>query len=402
VRRGILALALLAAWTAASAQSPVLADARARVDARDFAAAAALLERHLATAPQDAEARYLLARVYAWSGEPARALPIYRELLVDEPDNGDYLLGYGQALLWSGDAHAAVDVLERAQRIAPAYVEVADALAKAQATVADPSTSGSIATPPSPVAASSAGTVAGAPMPSAGSIPAPAPRDRRSVAVSARRDRLDRGLDDWTSLRLDAVSIPLEGTGAYGALVSERRFGLRDAGVEAGAVVRFAEGWTFQPEVGVVGGAEFLPRHYVDLRLQRDFGAGWVGGASLRHSDFRDVDVQRLALGIERYAGTWRMGYTLSIARLEGRHTTGHDVRLVRAYGERSEIGLQLGTGREAALVGTSVLASDVRAATLFGRHALGDWAVLWNAGRVQQGDFYTREGVGLGLERRF
>jgi YaiO family outer membrane protein len=396
MRRLALVLALLAA-SAAQAQSPSLGEARARVDAGDFAGAAALLERHVAATPQDAEARYLLARVYAWSGEPARALPIYRDLLAAEPDNGDYLLGYGQALLWSGDADAAIGVLERAQRIAPAYAEVADALAKARATAAE-----STATAAMPAAPTSPAAEAAVPTQSAAPMRAPATRERRSLALSARRDRLDRDLDDWTALRLDALAIPAEGTGVYGALVSERRFGLHDTGLEAGAVVRMGGGWTFQPEVGLVGGAEFLPRHYVDLRLQRDFGGGWVGGVSLRHSDFRDVDVQRLALGLERYAGAWRLGYTLNVARLAGSHTAGHDVRVVRGYGERSEVGLQLGTGREAALLGTAVVASDVRAATLFGRHAFGDWALLWNVGRVRQGDFYTREGLGLGLERRF
>jgi YaiO family outer membrane protein len=229
-----------------------------------------------------------------------------------------------------------------------------------------------------------------------------ASRDRRSLAISARHERLDRGLDPWRSLRLDALMLPAGRTGGYGALVAEERFGLRDAGLEAGIVVPLGRGWTVQPEVGLVADADFLPRHYLDLRLQRVLEGGWIGTASLRHSAYRDVDVQRLALGVERYAGAWRAAYTLNLTRLAGDESVGHDLRLARAYGERSEVGLQVGFGREAALIGPQVVASDVRATVLFGRHAVGAWALLWNVGRVRQGVLYTREGLGLGLERRF
>lgn len=391
MRRRGLALALLLAG-AASAQPavPALSEARARAEAGDYDGARALLERRLAAAPGDADARFLLARVQAWSGRPALALPIYRELLAAEPRNADYLLGYGQALLWSGDAPAAVEALERARAAAPGYPAVDEALAAARAARA----SGAVAAD----GVDAAGAPAARP---AATAPAPSPLARR-LALSARRDRLDRGLRDWTGLRLDGAWIPAGRSGLYGALVSERRFGLRDDGVEVGAVLPLGGGWTLQPEVGVVPDAGFLPSSYVDLRLQRDLGGGWLASASARRSDYRDVDVQRLALGVERYAGAWRMGYVLGLTRLAGRHATGHDLRLARAYGERSEVGLQLAAGREAALLGPTVVASDVRAAALFGRHAIGDWALLWNLGRVEQGGLYTRDGLGLGLERRF
>lgn len=402
--RRAVALAVLAGL-AHTVGAQGIDEARARVDRGDLAGAAALLERRLAETPGDAEARFLLARVTAWGGAPARALPMYRDLLAASPDDADLLLGYGQALLWSGDPAAAVPVLERARRLAPDYAAVGTALdqARTAATAAAgtpaPALVGADTRAPSegrpdPAAASPSGA--------AGTAPPPARTGRRSLALSARHERLDRGFDPWRSLRLDAAWLPAGRLGGYGAVVAEQRFGLRDAGIEAGALVPLGGGWLLQPEVAVVAGAEFLPRTYADLRLQRDFGGGWVGAASLRHSAYRDIDVQRLALGAERYVGAWRLGYTLHATRLAGDRSLAHDLRLVRSYGEGGEVGLQLGTGREAALIGPQVVASDVRAATLSGRHSLGDWSLLWSLGRVRQGTLYTRQGLGLGLERRF
>lgn len=384
--RATLAATLLTAMAAWPLHAQTLPQAQALADRGAYAAAADLLERRLAETPEDAESRFLLARVLAWNGEPARALPLYEALLARGPDNADYLLGYGQALLWSGQRERAVAVLERAQRLAPDYAEVARALAQARANTT------AAETPPRPLAA-----------------PTPTPKSardaatHRSVALSAHRAWLDNGYDDWRGARLDVVASHPGQFGGYGALVAEHRFGRADHGIEGGLLVPLPRGWTLQTEAGIVPGAEFLPEHYLDLRLQREFGGGWIGTASLRRSEYPDTRVERLAVGIERYFGPWRAGYTVNLTRLEGSHSVSHDLRLARGYGERSEVGVQLVSGREAALLATGVVAGEVRAATVFGRHALGpDWSLMWNLGATEQGKLYTRRGLTLGLERRF
>ncbi|TWI04574.1 YaiO family outer membrane protein [Luteimonas cucumeris] len=389
ILRGLAAalLAIGVAPCAAFAQT-LQQQAQALLDQRQYAAAAELLEHRLEASPGDTDARFMLARTHAWSGEPARALPLYEKLLVDEPDNTDYLFGYGQALLWSGQPDRAVEVLERAQRLAPDYAELAQLLAQARdaAPSAQPSDATAEASTPEQAVA------------------APLPQQRyRSIAFSARRDWLDGTYDDWANLRFDVADTQAGRVGAYGALVGDRRFGMNDQGIEAGLIVPLTATWTLQPEIGLVSDADFLPRYYADLRVQRVFANGWIGAASLRTSDYPDGRVDRLALGAERYWGVWRAAYTFNLTRLHGSDSPGHDLRLARAYGDRNETGLQIAFGREAALAGTGVVVSDVRALILFGRHVLaGNWSLLWNMGIVDQGDLYTRRSLGLGLERRF
>lgn len=388
MRLGVAALAaLLSMATPAVAYAQDLDTVHEFIARKEYAPAAAALEQRLADAPDDAQARFLLARVHAWNGEPARALPLFEALLARDPGNTDYLLGYGQALTWSGQPGRAVEVLSRAQALAPGYADVAQALAQARAATAPV---------PGPIPAQADDT------PVSASVAGESSRSRR-VAVSARHDDLDNGYDDWSAVRLDVASTQRGRFGGYGALTADRRFDLTDYGLEAGLIVPLGESWTFQPEAGAVSDADFLPHYYVDARVLRTFAHGWIGAASLRTSNYPDTRVDRLALGAERYWSAWRAAYNFNLTRLRGTHSPSHDLRLARGYGERGEVGVQLAFGREAALTGTGVTVSDVRAGIVFGRHAFSPaWSLTWNLGVIDQGDLYTRYGGGLGLERRF
>lgn len=397
-------LVLVLATPELHAQS--VAEAQARVAKQDFAGARTLLEARLAQAPDDAGARFLLARVRAWQGDPASALPLYRALLADTPDNADYLLGYGQALLWAGQRNEAIRTLERAHALAPGYADVTHALQQAreaQATAPPEASSTEAAMPPSmpdPVSTSPAPGTG----PAMAATPRPSDPERATrLAYALRHERLDRGYDDWRSHRIELSSTGRGRIGGYGALVADRRFGLEDEAVELGLVLPLGADWVLQPEAGFAPGARFLPRRYLDLRLQRGFANGWVGAAGVRRSTYREADVSRLAIGTERYAGEWRMGYTLNLTRLGGHTASSHDLRVVRGYGERGEIGVQFVFGREDALLGPQVVTGNVRAVSIGGRHAFtADWALRWNLGSVRQADLYTRHGAMLGVERRF
>lgn len=377
-----IALLLAVAVPAAAAQG--LDAARQQVQQRDYPAAQRTLEARLATAPDDDDARFLLARVLAWQGRSEQALPLYERLLARSPDQVDYLLGQGQALLWAHRPQDAVAVLERAQGLAPDYADVQQALAQARIT------------PAGGAAAGAAGATATA------AAPAPAARER-TLEYSARHEWLNQGLVDWRTQRLDFTATARGRVGGYGALVDERRFGLRDHGLEAGLVLPLGAAWTLQPEAGRYPGADFVPRWYADLRLQRVFAHGWVGAASVRRSDYRDTRVERLALAAERYVGAWRGGYTLNLTEVDGRTLAGHGLALDRYYGQRSVVGVRVTLGREEALQGTDVVASDIQGFGVSGRHWFAPrWALHWDAGLLRQGDLYTRRGLTLGLQHAF
>ena len=356
-----------------------LATAQRLVDAQQLDAAEATLEAHLAQKPDDNEATFLLARVRAWLGVPEQALPLYEQLLQREPDNADYLLGQGQALLWAGRPQAALVPLERAATLAPDYTQVQQVMQQARAALTSPIT----ATAPAAIA----------------------PTQRRhELELSARQDWLDSGFDNWRSQRLDYASTQPEGLGWYGALVNEQRFGERDQGVEAGAVVALDDNWTLQPEVGYQPSPYFLPEWHADVRLQRRLPAGFLGAVSVRRTEYETTRVDRLALSGERYWNSWRAGYTLNVTDVANAGTPiGHDLALDYYYAGLSYAGLRLTVGEEEAVEEQQLITSDVRAISLQGRHWLDSrWALSWEVGQHRQGDYYTRRWLQLGLRHAF
>ena len=371
-----LALPILLAPTLVHAD---LATAQRLVDAQQLDAAEATLEAHLAQKPDDNEATFLLARVRAWLGVPEQALPLYEQLLQREPDNADYLLGQGQALLWTGRPQAALVPLERAATLAPDYAQVQQVMQQARAALTSPIT----ATAPAAVA--------------------PAQR-RYELELSARQDWLDSGFDNWRSQRLDYASTQPEGLGWYGALVNEQRFGERDQGIEAGAVVALDDNWTLQPEVGYQPSPYFLPEWHADVRLQRRLPAGFLGAVSVRRTEYETTRVDRLALSGERYWNSWRAGYTLNVTDVANAGTPiGHDLALDYYYAGLSYAGLRLTVGEEEAVEEQQLITSDVRAISLQGRHWLDSrWALSWEVGQHRQGDYYTRRWLQLGLRHAF
>lgn len=356
-----------------------VATAQRQVEAEQLDAAAATLESHLANQPGDREAQFLLARVRAWQGNPEQALPLYEQLLQREPNNADYLLGQGQALLWAGHPQASLKALERAAEIAPDYADVQQVMQQARAALTSPTT----ATAPVAIA----------------------PTQRRhELELSARQDWLDSGFDNWRSQRLDYASTQPEGLGWYGALLREQRFGEWDQGVEAGAVIALDDNWTFQPEIGYQPSPYFLPEWHADLRLQRRLPAGFLGAVSIRRTEYETTRVDRLALSAERYWNSWRAGYTLNITDVANAGTPiGHDVALDYYYAGLSYAGLRLTVGEEEAVEEQRLITSDVRALSLQGRHWLNSrWALTWEAGHHRQGDYYTRRWLQLGLRHAF
>lgn len=228
---------------------------------------------------------------------------------------------------------------------------------------------------------------------------------RTELEISQRYEYLDSGFSAWQAQRLDVQTRTEEGVTWYGAALRERRYGGWDEGVEAGAAIPIGDYWVVQPEAALSFDADFLPSWYADLRVQRVLPEGWVANASLRRTQYEDSQVDRLALGTERYWGNWRGAYTLNISDVDGAGTPiGHAVALDRYYNDTSFIGIRGNVGREEeTLPNGNVFTTSVSGLGLRGRHWLdGDWAVAWDLGWLSQGDIYNRYGVQVGIRRAF
>lgn len=100
------------------------AEVRARVMAKELGAALAIVERQLAEAPLDLEARGWRARLLAWSERWSEAETDYRKVLAGAPGDTDILLGLADVLAWQQRFEEALVLLDQAQQRDPRRPEI--------------------------------------------------------------------------------------------------------------------------------------------------------------------------------------------------------------------------------------------------------------------------------------
>jgi len=360
------------------------------------------LEAQVAARPEDSEARDALARSCARAGEHAKALAHYDRLLAHDSANVDWLLGKSQALLALQRPREALALLEDARRRAPAYEDVWRANANALDQLDEFA------------AADALLTDAAARFPQA-----TWPRERR--AALAERRLMERGSRVFADLSYEELSgdrpawksasigftRPLgEARRVFAGLHLEERFDTRDEQFLVGWSDWLSDDWSYGLSADFSPDAEILPEWSVTAEAGRALPQDWSLGLRLRHASHETVDVDTLATSLEKYLESFSIGYTLNIAKTSdiSSPSFGHLLHVAREYGDASNIALVIGFGEEAETVAPGVvLVTDTKSVALRGLHWTSPaWAIRWDAGWYEQGDFYDRYRVRLGLEHRF
>lgn len=107
------------------------AEAIARARAGDYRAALETFQAIVAADPSDHDGRIWIARLQGWMGRPDEAEATYRAVLRENDRHVEAMVGLGSTLVNVGRRGAAFEVLEAAERLAPASPDVLAALARA-------------------------------------------------------------------------------------------------------------------------------------------------------------------------------------------------------------------------------------------------------------------------------
>lgn len=108
----------------ASNESDWLAKVREQVAAHDLSGAAETVNARIEAQPADLEAQTWRARILSWTENLNAAEDLYREVLLQAPNDADVLIGLADVLFWEGKLKESSDVLESAERLRPASPEV--------------------------------------------------------------------------------------------------------------------------------------------------------------------------------------------------------------------------------------------------------------------------------------
>ena len=230
-----------------------------------------------------------------------------------------------------------------------------------------------------------------------------AAEDRIEAGLLTGGDSLTRGRESW---RNEAVFFDRkwtdDRTGGLRASTTQR-YGLNDSQLDA----YYSLPLTQSLRVGI--DAQFSPSHKVLAKygvgasLQYEFAKAWLAHASVRELRYDAVTVDQVSSGVEHYFGNWGAYAGIVSSHAYSTDTQTWIGRLSRYYGERNRINLVVASGREPVNIAGIVTNSDVKSATVTGRHWLTNAvAIDYSAGVTQQGDFYTRRGANLGVTLAF
>lgn len=435
-----LLLGFLMAQPPAWAGGSAMARAQTAIEAGHYDQAQALLQNWLKGHRKNQEARFLLARVFSWQGKYPAALLHYDLLLRRSPTNVDYLLGKAQTLFWASQPDAALPLLQRARALSTDYedvwrleIRVLSTLGKqneAQALtnqasqkfprsqwnfpqISQPSMP--LTTRPENMPASDQALeemIKPVTVPERSKLPqpnalfvAPAREMPAEVEMGFSHDNLDKGYANWRSSYIEAEKKRGERQVVYGALRETERFSLTDTEWLGGFSHPLGPRWTAIVEANASPTHHVLPKWSALGQIQYALEDGWSAHIGVRHTEYNNALTNLGIFTLERYWENYRFAYSHYESFLLGQGSAASNrLQISRYYNEHSWIGLSISEGNELENIGTAgVLAIPAHSLVLGGRHWLSpNWGLTYEAGFYRQGDYYTRNGVRLGLRRQF
>ena len=370
--------------------------------------------QRLLAQPSDAKARFDLARALTWQQRWDKAHEIYGELLASEPENPDYLLGMAQVWRGRGRPADALRLLADARALAPGYedvwraeisalIETGDALAMARARTlresarnAFPNAIWLFPALDIPAAETARGRDARVGVHGAA---------RRSVVeVALSHDALTGDRADWQGVQMTLERHLGERRMVYGSVEHTRRFGLQDDYAQLGVFMPLAPLTTLQLE------GAFSPTHHVRAsrrllaQVQQALPRGWEIGGGIRLAHYDYGSARQLNLGLERYWGQHRAGYTLFLGGPVGSgHAAAHRLQWAYYLADRDWVALTTSWGRETEHDGQALRSLQFAAVSVSGQRELSsNWTLIWDVGRHRYRQGYARTGLRVGLRRTF
>ena len=314
-----------------------------------------LARAHAQESPTPAQ-RYELAKTFASSGGLEAALAEFDALLVEFPNDADYLLGRAQMQARLGRTAEAIETTERALTLAPGYEDVWQLRLQLAQRAGDDAA----------VAALRAEVAARFPDASWWQQPVAAPTDyRRWFSTGSGADHLSNGAPDWSRqfLRLDWETG--ESAAVFAELSSNERFDERDSSLYVGGTWDALPHWQLGAALAGTEEPRFLPERELSFDATRAWAHGWGTALGVRQRDYVTGDVRSYAFTGEKYFSDFRVAYRLDHSRQSGADSAlTHALTLAWYPNEK-----------------------------LSGRLALSWWV-----GTHEQGDFYRRDYAGLSI----
>lgn len=395
-------------WLAVS--QPILADDKqpqidSAMQAGRHVEAETLLRQQIDVNPANWDAHFRLAKVLSWQKKFTQAQLEYQALLAREANNADYLLGLAQVGVWRGDAQAALPLIETAKSLAPGDPDIWRLHIQALAAVNDPASFRQ---------AFNVQQQAARRFPeldwditrdpyqtTAARTPSFGPVHTNQIELGGSYEHLDKDKGFWRTEYLSFEHRFAPRKLVYASFLQTERFGFNDEQFLLGGYYPLSNRLTVNLEGNVSPSPQVLATNSIMVSLQGDLGQGWFLTGGFRHSEYGTGPLQQGFATVENYFADFRAAYTVKVTDSFNKTQFGHRFDFSYYYQDTSFITLTYNMGAETG--GFQGVVYDTQFFGLHGRHWFNqDWAITWELGYIEQGDAYTRQGVGLGIRRAF
>jgi len=224
-----------------------------------------------------------------------------------------------------------------------------------------------------------------------------------TLGLTIGADHLSNNTPDWleANVQLQQQYGPRQSAGV--GFTRTERFGLQDRQFAINYVHPFGEKLIASFDANVSSTHRVLARHAFGAALQFEFAPAWLLHTGARTTKYDAERVNQGLLMLEHYFSSFSASIGWRPARAFDSTAHSSEFRGTYYYGDRNSVGLIVAGGKEAASIAGTVTLTSLRSAVIVGRHWLNrDWAVNYSAGHTRQGDFYSRNGISLGLQYTF
>jgi YaiO family outer membrane protein len=229
------------------------------------------------------------------------------------------------------------------------------------------------------------------------------------ISIGTDREMLSGDAADWTNSYIDVVHQFSARKSVALRLTTQQRFGLRDDAFALSAYLPVDSKTTVFIEAIKSRQHQFLVRDSLQVQVTRALDDGFGVALGVREARYGNSNNgARVTIGeitAERYFADYRVAFSLSPSHstLAG-NAMSYRFTFANYYGTRSNVQLVLAQGTELDRVSAAapVISTKIRAATVYGRHALtGAWSLDYAIGRSRRADV-THNQFNVGATFRF
>jgi len=384
-----------------------LQKAKHAIEVKQYSQAEQYLLQWLKLNENDWDAKFLLARVYAWQNKTQKSHDMYDELLSRYPENSDYLLGKAQTYLWDDNPKPALPLLSRARRISPDYREVWRLELQTLRELPDETSQTLYKT----LLEQSQQRFAGENWLIAFTDDRnKSTRCNTMLGVERRVDKLSDHLPSWYSYGIEAIHKCNMIYTLYSTIHTIKRFDQKDQEFDLDTQFNINPNWFFRIGASYSPSYKVIAHRSFDLYVGLNFLDGYNVQIGNMIRNYKYVDTSSSNIIIERYLENYRLRYTIHFITIDGKNLAteselSHSIDIAYYYTQISSIALSLAKGKELEYNGsTSALITDITNISIYGTHWFrnSNWAPKYNFEYQKQGKYYSRYGFNFGLLYQF